>query len=101
MSRYARHPAGISYSFGPGPITPAVKWIIAANIGAFLLTLIYPPLLQVFGLSPEDVIERGWLWQPATYLFMHVGLFHILFNMLGIWMFGVELERRWGTQFFL
>ena len=101
MSRYARPTSGISYSFGPGPMTPAVKWIIIANIGAFLVTLIYSPLLHVFGLSPEDVLERGWLWQPATYLFMHVGMFHILFNMLGIWMFGVELERRWGTQFFL
>ena len=101
MSRYPRPTSGISYSFGPGPMTPAVKWIIIANIGAYLVTLIYSPLLHVFGLSPEDVLERGWLWQPVTYLFMHAGMFHILFNMLGIWMFGVELERRWGTQFFL
>lgn len=101
MSRYARHTTGISYSFGPGPLTPAVKWIIFANIGAFIVSLIYPPVIQIFGLQPQDVLERGWIWQPATYLFMHGGMFHILFNMLGIWMFGVELERRWGTQFFV
>jgi membrane associated rhomboid family serine protease len=101
MSRYARPTSGISYSFGPGPMSPAVKWIIFANIGAFLLTLIYPPALEFLGLSPQDVLERGWVWQPATYMFMHAGMFHILFNMLGIWMFGVELERRWGTQFFV
>jgi membrane associated rhomboid family serine protease len=34
-------------------------------------------------------------------MFLHVDMFHILFNMLGIWMFGVELERKWGTEFFL
>ena len=47
------------------------------------------------------VVERGWIWQPATYMFLHAGALHILFNMLGIWMFGVELERMWGTRFFV
>jgi membrane associated rhomboid family serine protease len=101
MSRYASRPTGIDYSFGPGPITPAVKWLIVANIAAFLLSQIFPVLVGIFGLSPELVLERGWLWQPVTYLFLHGDLMHILLNMLGIWMFGVELERRWGTRFFL
>ena len=34
-------------------------------------------------------------------MFLHAGVFHILFNMLALWMFGVELERRWGSRFFL
>jgi rhomboid family protein len=103
MTRYARPPAGYSYSFGPGPLTPAVKWIIWTNIGAFLATLIFPVLVEYFGLIPKDVIERQWIWQPVTYMFLHDpgSIFHILFNMLGIWMFGVELERRWGTPVFL
>jgi len=100
MSRYSR-PVDISYSFGPGPMTPAVKWIVIANIAAFLLTLAFDDIVFVFGLSPQDVIERQRLWQPVTYMFLHRDLFHILFNMLGIWMFGVDLERRWGTNFFL
>jgi rhomboid family protein len=41
------------------------------------------------------------LWQPLTYMFLHGGFGHILFNMLALWMFGVELERMWGTRFFL
>jgi membrane associated rhomboid family serine protease len=101
MSRYATRPTGIDYSFGPGPITPAVKWLIVANIAAFLASQIFPVIIDIFGLSPELVLERGWLWQPVTYLFLHGDLMHILLNMLGIWMFGVELERRWGTRFFL
>jgi membrane associated rhomboid family serine protease len=34
-------------------------------------------------------------------MFLHAGLFHILFNMLALWMFGTEFERMWGTRTFL
>jgi membrane associated rhomboid family serine protease len=47
------------------------------------------------------VIHRFWVWQLATYMFLHGGIFHILFNMLALWMFGTDLERRWGTRYFL
>ena len=100
MSRYGR-PSTISYSFGPGPISPAVKWIIIANIALFVVRLIYPRIIDYLGLVPQDVIERQFIWQPITYMFLHADMFHILFNMLGIWMFGVELERLRGTQFFV
>jgi membrane associated rhomboid family serine protease len=100
MSRYAPS-SSMSYSFGPGPITFAVKWIIILNVGAFLVTTFMPELIGYFGLTPRLVVTRGWIWQLATYMFLHAGALHLLFNMLGIWMFGVELERRWGTQFFI
>jgi membrane associated rhomboid family serine protease len=76
-------------------------WIIWANFGAFVATVLSRDLIYVLGLTPADVIGRLWLWQPITYMFLHAGPAHILFNMLGVWMFGVELERMWGTQFFL
>jgi membrane associated rhomboid family serine protease len=82
-------------------MSPAVKWIIIANVVMFFATLVYRPLIEYLGLSPELVIERQWIWQPVTYMFLHGGPIHILFNMLGIWMFGVELERLWRTRFFL
>jgi membrane associated rhomboid family serine protease len=100
MSRYAR-PTGVQFSFGPGPITPAVKWLIWANVAAFVLSNVFPQIIAWLGLIPEAVIEKRWLWQPATYMFFHDGFFHILWNMLVLWMFGVELERTWGTKFFL
>lgn len=100
MSRYPRTNT-LAASFGPGPITPAVKWIIWANVAAFVATVLYPDLKYLLGVKPYDVIERHWLWQPVTYMFIHAGPSHILFNMLGVWMFGVELERMWGTRFFL
>ena len=101
MSRYAPRPAAVHYSFGPGPITPAVKWLIIANVAMFLATWIYEPIILFLGLTPRIVIERLWIWQLATYAFLHGGAVHILFNMLGIWMFGVELERLWGTRQFV
>jgi membrane associated rhomboid family serine protease len=103
MSRYAGYPSGVSYSFGPGPITPGVKWLIIASIVVFVFQQIYRPLTDVFGLSPQSVVERLWIWQPFSYLFLHHPdyIFHILFNMLILWMFGVTLERMWGTVFFL
>jgi membrane associated rhomboid family serine protease len=94
----------VRYTFGPGPITPAVRAIIIACVAVFLVTLFTPRLWieNVLGLTPADVLERGYLWQPATYLFVHDrdSFFHILFNMLAVWMFGVDLERRWGTTAF-
>ena len=100
MPRYS--PASsISYSFGPGPITFAVKWIIIINIVVFVITTFVGSGYDYFGLTPARVIENGWIWQLVTYMFLHANTLHILFNMLGIWMFGVELERQWGTAFFI
>src|SRR5256885_13324765 len=41
------------------------------------------------------------LWQPFTYIFLHGGLWHLLINMLMLWMFGRELELVWGKRRFL
>ena len=103
MRRYA--PAPTNISFGPGPITPMVKLLIMANVGIFLAGAVLPPLgrffIDLFGLRPQAVLTGFRFWQPATYLFLHGGFGHILFNMLVLWMFGVQLERLWGSAFFL
>ena len=99
MRRYAPRPSSLSYAFGPGPVSPAVKWIIIANVVMFLVSM-FVDLTSYLGLVPQQVVERGWVWQLATYMFLHGGAAHILFNMLGVWMFGTELERLWGTRFF-
>src|SRR5206468_11157547 len=56
---------------------------------------------DVLGLRPSFVVRYFWIWQLATYVFLHGGVFHIVFNMLALWMFGSDLERRWGTPYFL
>ena len=99
----SRYPAGpMNVSLGPGPMTQAVQIIVIANIVMFIATMAAEPLLvEWLGLSPQDVLTKGRVWQMATYLFLHADVFHILFNMLAVWMFGVDLERRWGTRAFV
>lgn len=101
MTRYA--PSGGAVSFGPGPLTPAIRAIVYTNVAVFVLTLFSPTFfLSSFGMLPEAVVERGQIWRLGTYVFVHDprGFGHILFNMLALWMFGVDLERRWGTTGF-
>ena len=99
MRRYPP-PSAMTASFGPGPLTPAVKWLLISNIAVFLLTSFWPDPVRVLGLRPADVVARLEVWQVVTYMFLHANLLHVGFNMLALWMFGVELERLWGTRFF-
>lgn len=94
--------SSVAYSFGPGPITPAVKALLYVNIGVYLASLFFPVIVAWLGLVPKLVIEHRFVWQPVTYMFVHARTpTHILFNMLILWMFGVELERMWRTKFFV
>jgi membrane associated rhomboid family serine protease len=94
-------PYASSFSFGPGPISPALQALIGANVVVFVAQVLFPVLTAVLGLHPAFVIHSFWIWQLATYMFLHGGVFHIVFNMLALWMFGGELERTWGTRYFL
>jgi len=99
----------VAYSFGP-PLTRMVKRLIIITSAAFVLT--YIPF-QIFGqeffaypfawfaLTPADVIHKLRFWQLGTYLFLHWGFFHIIFNMFALWMFGSDLESLWGGKKFL
>jgi membrane associated rhomboid family serine protease len=99
----------VAFSFGP-PLTPMVKKLIIITSAAFILT--YIPLqifhsavfdlpFAWFALQASDVIHQFYLWQLVTYLFLHGGWFHIIFNMFALWMFGADLERLWGGKKFL
>ncbi|MDZ7379301.1 MAG: rhomboid family intramembrane serine protease, partial [candidate division KSB1 bacterium] len=90
----------------------AVKWLLAANVGMFLLQQVGNAVLQpsvvspvpispveaVLALVPAWVVGKGWVWQLFTYMFLHGNLLHILINMLFLWVFGSELERVWGAR---
>jgi membrane associated rhomboid family serine protease len=88
-------------SLGPGEITKAVKYLLLANVGVFFLEFLWgSELINLFGLTPA-LVKKGFVWQLFTYMFLHGGFFHILFNMFALWMFGCEIERSWGTKEFL
>ena len=100
----ARYPSSVGYSFGPGGISPAVKILIIANVVLFVLNVIVGEAMTIaLGLSPQAVFTQFALWQPFTYMFLHStsSFGHILFNMLALWMIGTDLERTWGTRFFV
>ena len=99
--RRSASPYASSFSFGPGPVSPAIKAIILANVGMFVAQFVFPATTTYLRLQPREVLDRFWVWELATYMFLHAGPFHILFNMLALWMFGTELERVWGTRYFL
>ena len=90
-----------TYNFGPWGITKAVKYLLLANVGIFVLEFLWgSELIYLFGLTPV-LVKKGFIWQPVTYMFLHGGLFHILINMFVLWMFGCEIERTWGTKEFV
>lgn len=58
--------------------------------------------LTAWGALIPEMLLRGQVWRLMTYGFLHdASLFHVAFNMLGLWFFGRELEELWGSKKFL
>ena len=99
---------GRTLSLSFPPFTKAVKWLVLINAGVLLLTTlmgalnedIFAAFRAIFALTPYLVV-RGWIWQLVSYSFLHQGILHLLFNMLGLWMFGSQFEQDWRTKRFL
>lgn len=82
-----------------------VGWIIITNVAVFFFDLLAQRVLELdthglFGLSMRGILHLM-IWQPVTYMFMHAGVMHILFNMLLIYVCGTEFERAFGPRRFL
>ncbi|HET7322461.1 MAG TPA: rhomboid family intramembrane serine protease [Longimicrobiaceae bacterium] len=95
-----------SYSnpFGGFRLTPWVKRLIIANAVVFLLTTYLLPAFGIriaayLALVPAAVLTRP--WTLITYMFVHGGWAHIIFNMIALFFFGPVLEERWGGREFL
>ena len=89
------------FSFGYG-LTPVIKKLLIIMGAMFLLQMIVSGWMTLYlGLVPILVWKKFYLWQLVTYMFLHGGITHLLFNLLGLWMFGGELENYWGSKKFL
>ena len=97
-------------AYKPQIFTEAIKILISINFVIYVLQSIAGKedvFFRLFGLVPNVFISELMLWQPFTYMFFHapyyssVGISHILLNMLGLWVFGRELEQAWGKNKFL
>lgn len=93
-------------------LPPAIKFLLFSNIAVFLIELLFGSFhFAGHGSLEETVVEYFALWpfdsghfmpwQLFSYMFLHEGFTHILFNMFALWMFGVEVENTWGTRKFL
>jgi membrane associated rhomboid family serine protease len=97
------------FSFGYG-LTPVIKNLMIIMGAVFLLQKIIETSLPevyhyhfiyYFALVPTLIWKKYFLWQLGTYIFLHGGVFHLLFNLLALWMFGGELENHLGSKKFL
>lgn len=98
---YGRQRPGFDGS--PYPLTPAVKWLLISNVAVFFVQLMFglrSEFTWAFSVSVEGML-RGMLWQPFTYMWLHAGPMHLLFNMFMLWMFGGTLEGVWGSRRFV
>ena len=94
---------GSALTMGLPKPTPAVKIIMLACVGMYVLQFIMPAL----GVSLEAVLGvtgKAWwqIWRYISFQFLHDrgSLFHILLNMLGVYFLGTPLEQRFGTKKF-
>ena len=82
------------------PMPPITQALLLINVAAFCIDLFLGPwFTRLLALWP---LGSGFLpWQVVSYAFLHGSAMHLFFNMLGLWMFGAELERLWGPKRFL
>jgi len=83
----------------------AVYWLIGVNVLVFAATRLLGGsaayyLTMWLSMIPLGVLH-GWVWTFVTYMFMHGSVSHILFNMLGLFIFGNQVERQMGSSEFL
>ncbi len=101
-TRYRSRSSLFNWSFPTG-----VKWLIISNVAVYIVYYFGSwmrgePIFDSLLLMPAAVIH-GAVWQLVTYLFLHSlgSMWHIVFNMLALWMFGAPIEETWGTRRFL
>ena len=98
------------YSYRPqfsftGPMTPMVKKIIITSVAVYILQVISQlqgiEFISYFGLIPYQVTHNYFVYQLASYIFLHGGLMHLIINMFVLSMFGGEIEYALGSRRFL
>ena len=82
------------------PMPPVTQALLLINVALYAVDYLLGNLLQQnFALWPLG--PNFMPWQMVTYAFLHGSVAHLFFNMLGLWMFGAELERVWGQKRFI
>lgn len=77
----------------------ASYWLIGSMVIVFLVQSFWPGLSSFLALNVGQVWQQP--WTIITHMFLHGGPYHLLINMLVLYFFGPEVERRLGTSKFL
>ena len=82
--------------------TQIVFYLIGINVLVYLAQHLFWSTTYYLAMFPPYIM-KGWIWQFVTYMFVHAPrkFTHILFNMLGLFIFGIQVERRMGSREFL
>ena len=80
-------------------MTQGVRGLLVANVGMYVITTAFPGVVLALVLVPALIPERP--WTVVTYMFVHAGVWHLLFNMLALYFFGPRVEARLGGRQFL
>jgi membrane associated rhomboid family serine protease len=92
-------------TLGESSVPRVVRYLLGATLAAFVVQWAADlawdgAFTRLFGLG-YLALRRGAVWQLATYLFVHGGLWHLLMNMLWLLVFGPDTERTLGSGRFL
>ena len=110
---YGRGHHSPGLGFGPPVTPPIIKQLLIANAAVFVVQMLFAnrlvetpyavmPMIEYFGsVTPMLFWEKGYLWQPFTYMWLHGGFGHIAMNCFALWMFGSPLALLWGPKRFL
>ncbi len=87
------------------PLTKINKYILIGYVGAFILSQILymsagTSLVGILGLTTVG-LSKGLIFQLITFPFIDKSLMTVVFNGLILWFIGSELERLWGSRFYL
>jgi membrane associated rhomboid family serine protease len=80
-------------------MSPWVRLIIIVNIAVFIWSSQNPEQAGALAFVPARALRQP--WTIVTYMFLHAGFGHILFNMLSLFFFGPQVEQRLGANRFL
>jgi membrane associated rhomboid family serine protease len=75
--------------------------LIGLNVGVYILIMLFPGVYPFLCLNVFNMLKFKMFWQPFTYMFVHGGLQHLFFNMLGLVFFGLSAEKAIGSKEFL
>lgn len=86
----------------------AIRTIITLNVAVFIFQMLLSifssaysnALIRIFAFYPDWQTALFQPWRMITYMFLHGGAFHLLFNMLWLWWMGRAVEERLGPRTF-